>query len=179
MTQDDFATVWRMVTGVWPRMDTPETAAAWWGLIGHHAAQHATSSVRRWASERRSAPTPADIIEGMKIIAAEQRVTRPAIGGGTCDECDGEGFVWTDLTGHGTVKRCRRGCMPPTTEERRSNQHHMASTGAPDYIARLAAMRNERAAHRARIGDAAWLRQHGFDPAAFVVRDGMVVARPR
>lgn len=178
MTRDDFTILWKMLTGLWPRLDTDETVAAWHGLLGNYPAHHATAAVRKWATERRAAPTPADIIDGIKAIAAEQRRDRPrAIGSAPCDECDDTGFVWVDFHGHSTVRRCRRGCLPrtePDTTHGPTPTRHEPGT----WVARLDSIRRTNTAQRESMGEAEYLRHRGFDPARYRISHGMIVARP-
>lgn len=177
MTRDDFTTLWRMLTGLWPKLDTPETVAAWYGLLAHYPAHHATSAVRKWATERRTAPTPADVIDGIKAIASEQRRNTPrAIDGARCDECDSTGFVWLDFDGQGTVRRCARGCMPPT--ERRE-EHEIAAREPEAWILRFHETRVRTAARRRDLGESEYLRERGYDPARHRIVDGTIVVRPR
>lgn len=177
MTRDDFVTLWNMLTGVWPRLDTPETAAAWWGLLGNYPIHHATSAMRHWASERRTAPTPADIIEGIKAIVQEtSRTRRLPSASPSCDECEGTGFVWTSFAGQGTVRRCGRGCMPA---DRSYLDEDLSATDPTAWIARFDQLRREQARKRAELGEAEYLRINGYDPARYRIRDGMIVTRPR
>jgi hypothetical protein len=175
MNRDDFMTVWKMLIGVWPRLDTDETIAAWWGLLAQYPAHHAQSSVRRWSVERRSAPTPSDIIAGIKMILDEQRreQRRVAIPGRMCDECEGTGFVWLDFAGHGTVKRCRRGCMPP--EQQRQDEEPATDNRA--WAARFRETRQRLAQERSSMNEHEYLRHRGFDPAYYRISHGTIIAR--
>lgn len=181
MTRDDFLTMWKMLTGVWPRMDTPETAAAWWGLIGHYPSHHATAAVRKWATDRRSAPSPADIIDGIKMIAIESRQTSQtrSIDAAPCDECESTGFVWTSMVGHGTVRRCPRGCTPPIIDHSRTTHDHAPRANPRIWIDRMNEIREREAARRREMGEREYLRSRNIDPDAFTFSHGMLVARTR
>jgi hypothetical protein len=171
--------MWKMLTGVWPRMDSPETAAAWWGLIGNYPAHHATAAVRKWTMERRIAPTPADIIDGVKIIAAESRqISTPAISSARCDECDGTGFVWTSMDGHGTVRRCVRGCKPPIIDHATKNHHDGPRANPQIWTERMNQKIARDATRRREIGERAYLEERGIDPDAFTYSHGVLIARP-
>jgi len=175
MNRDDFMTVWKMLIGIWPRLNTDETIAAWWGLLAQYPAHQATSAVRQWSVDRRTAPTPADIIAGIKSILEEQRreQRRMAIPGRMCDECEGTGFVWIDFAGHGTVKRCRRGCMPPVEQV----TTHEESADNREWSRRFAEMRNQMASERSGMTEHEYLRKRGFDPAHYRMSHGTIVAR--
>ena len=179
MNKEDFSTLWKMLTGVWPRLDTDEAVAAWWGLLGHYPAHQTTASVRKWATEKRTAPTPADIIEGVRAIVAEQRSVErhPSINAAKCYECAGTGFTWTSLEGHGTAARCTAKCLPPVVypfdradEGSKMNNH--------DWAQRLRENVALQAAHRAKIGDLAYLAERGYDPERYKFQQGMIIARP-
>lgn len=179
MTKDDFQTMWKMLIGIWPKLDTDETIAAWWGLLGHYPAHHATSSVRKWATERRAAPAPSDIIEGIKAILNEQsRTNRRTLSRASCDECEGTGFVWRSFDGQGTVARCRRGCMPPTD----FTPEAVASTNRANpthYRERLDAVITAKLRKRADLGESEYLRANGYDPKHYRISHGMIIARER
>lgn len=176
MNRDEFQTMWAMLIGVWPKLDTPETLAAWWGLVGHYPAHHATASVRKYATDRRTAPSPSDIIEGIKIQVREVQRTKPQRQvGWFCDECENTGFVWTAFTGHGTVRRCGRGCMPPDGTDR-LDVHDEPSDGRV-WAERFREVREERARDRGALGETAYLRKCGYDPTVYRLSHGMIVRR--
>ena len=179
MNKEDFSTLWKMLTGVWPKLDTDEAVAAWWGLLGHYPAHQTTSSVRKWATGKRNAPTPADIIEGVRAIVAEQRSVdrHPSINAAKCYECAGTGFTWTSLEGHGTLARCTAKCLPPVVYPFDREQDGSKMNNA-EWVKSLQKNAASLAAHRTKVGESAYLKERGYDPEKFRIQQGMIIARP-
>ncbi|CAB4169648.1 hypothetical protein UFOVP1305_18 [uncultured Caudovirales phage] len=178
MNREDFGTLWKMLTGVWSRLDTDETVAAWWGLLAHYPAHHAQSAVRGWATDHRNAPTPADIIAGIKMIAAETQRQQPvkSISGSVCQECESVGFVFISLDGHGTVKRCSRGCMPRAGSERLSTDREK-TVDREVWVERFHQHRARLASERSSMSEHEYLVMRGYEPDLFKITEGMIVRR--
>lgn len=179
MTRDDFSILWKMLVGIWPRLDTDETTAAWWGLLGHYPSHHATAALRHWSIERRTAPTPADIIAGIKAVVLEtqREQRRPMLNAGECGDCENSGFVWVSFSGQGTVARCPKGCQSPLAGERtylpESKQKPLR-----DPLEALETMRMGLAKRRRDLGHDNYLRERGRDPKYYRIQDGIILLRP-
>lgn len=71
-----------------------------------HDPSKVAAAVNGWTHDNRRPPTIADIHERIRANAdhSAARTTQ-------CGSCD-NGWTWVDLTGVGTVTRCRNGCLP-------------------------------------------------------------------
>ena len=82
------------------------STALWDESFRNHDQAKVHAAVSGWINDNRRAPTVADIRERLRANADHTgpRETQ-------CGSCD-NGWEWVDLTGVGTVKRCRNGCLP-------------------------------------------------------------------
>ena len=179
MTRDDFHTLWSMATGVWPRLDNDATAVAWWGLLCQYPANTAMAALRKYASERRQPPTPADLIEGIRLIARQstERSSARAIEAAECVDCRGTGFAWVSFEGQGTVGRCRSGCLPPLPAQRKIDERSERADPS-GWVARLQEIRTQQAEQRRTLGEKGYLTERGYDPAHYRIVEGTIVRRP-
>lgn len=81
-------------------------ADLWSDEFRHHDSAKVWAAVNGWIHDNRRAPTIADIHERLRANADHSAVRTTQ-----CGSCD-NGWTWTDLSGRGTVTRCRNGCLP-------------------------------------------------------------------
>jgi hypothetical protein len=143
-TLTDVARAFSLFSAAYPtaRKLEESTVAVWAEALAGYPGPIVASAARRWIRTEPRYPSLPLFIDACRALRPDPVKALPAA---VCVWCHGSGFEYTDLTGRGTVKRCRQGCDPPLPSQLGELERVRPSEGvfasARDVLARVSGSR--------------------------------------